>query len=385
MRIGIDCRLWNETGVGRYVRNLVWELAKIDHNNKYILFFKDNEYKNVQIPAENFEKRLANIHWHSLKEQIFLAKVLYKEKLDIVHFTYFSVPILYPNPFIITIHDLIINHFPTGKASTRAQWIYWLKVLSYKIVLFFSIKNARKIIAVSETTKKEIIQHYKKNSEDIIVTLEGVDKKISNIKNQSRLNRDQISNVREKYFLYVGNAYPHKNLEKLVEAYALLRLRGLKLILVGKKDFFYIRLKQKVEEMGLSESILFYEKVSDAGLANLYLKAIALIAPSLMEGFGLPVLEAMASNCPVVCSNIDAYKEICADAAVYFDPKDINDIKEKLEYILQNEELRKQFVKKGLERAKHFSWAKMAQETLSVYASLLSRATLSLPKESRGI
>lgn len=366
MRIGVDCRLWNETGVGRYIRNLVWELEKIDRNNDYILFFRENEYQNVQIDAVNFKKRLAHIRWHSIKEQFFLPGIFYKEKLDLLHFPYFSAPIFYTKPFIITIHDLIINHFPTGKASTRNFLFYWLKLWAYKIILFFAIRRAEKVIAVSEATKSEIVQHYKRKSEDIVVTLEGVDERISNIPAKSRGARS----IKERYFLYVGNAYPHKNLERLLEAFISFSFNNVKLIFVGRQDFFYIRLKQRVRELNLAERTAFYEKVSDAGLANLYNNAIALVTPSIMEGFGLPVLEAMANGCPVVCSEIDAFKEVCADAALYFDPQNVDDIRGKLEYILRNPDLCKQLIEKGIERAKLFSWRKMAEKTLKVYSSI---------------
>lgn len=372
MRIGIDCRLWNETGVGRYIRNLVYELGKIDHTNQYILFFKESEYKNVQVPAENFQKRVANLHWHSVKEQLFLPGILFKEKLDIMHFPYFSVPLLYTRPFIITIHDLIINHLPTGKASTRKAWIYQIKVLAYKVVLFFTLKHAKKVIAVSDATKKEIMRHYKRKSQDIIVTLEGVDEKISHPKDDQPLVenlKSQISNFVFPYFLYVGNVYPHKNLESLVKAFYFLAMarKEVKLILVGKQDFFYKRLKETIKKFGLSQRVLFYEKVSDERLAGLYREAIALIAPSLMEGFGLPVLEAMANRCPVICSRIPSFREVADDAAVYFDPRDPKDIKKKLELIIVHPELRKDLVEKGLKRTELFSWEKMAEETLGVY------------------
>lgn len=365
MLIGIDCRLWNETGIGRYVRNLVWNLAKIDHKNKYLLFFKDNEFRNVELPGKNFEKKLADVHWHSIGEQISLAGILKKEKMDLVHFPYFSIPVNYNLPFVITIHDLIINHFPTGKASTRMPIIYWLKLFAYKFILFSAIKKSKTIIAVSNATKKEIIDHYHVSEGKIHVTYEGVDDRI-----YSKIYDKPI--IEGKYFLYVGNAYPHKNLERLIFAFKNFKERAensSKLVLVGKQDFFYARLKQTVEKLNIPE-VLFYEKISDAGLSNLYANATALVSPSLMEGFGLPVVEAMSSGCPVAVSDIDVYREICADNAVYFDPKSIESIQDVLTKIYSGsikdiEKLRKN----GMLRAKKFSWENMARQTLKIYES----------------
>lgn len=368
-RIGIDARLWNETGVGRYIRNLVWEIAKLDKVNQYILFFNDNEYKNVQLPGENFQKVLADIHWHSIQEQLVLPSIFTKENLDILHFPYFSLPILYTKPFVLTIHDLILNHYPTGQASTRWKPFYWSKQLAYRFITSLAVKKAKKIIAVSQATKKEITQHYSVSPAKIAVIYEGVDTKITS---------HEIENLKNdmKYFLYVGNAYPHKNLEFLLAGFAEFRKRQkskTKLILVGKEDYFYKKLKAFVRKHDLSDTILFYEKVSDAGLAELYQHALALVAPSLMEGFGLPLLEAMSFGTRILASRIEAFQEICQDSAIYFDPYDINNLVDILLAIAKGEiqDSAKQREKRKI-LARSFSWEKMAQETLNIYESCIS-------------
>ena len=173
MKIGIDVRLWKQTGVGRYVQELVSNLAKIDQKNHYLLFFAMNEFEEFKLPGPNFEKRIIDIRWHSLKEQIVMPCLLWREHLDLVHFPYFSVPIFYPGKFIVTIHDLILDHFETGKASTLPFFLYKLKRFGYKLVMWIALHRAVKIITVSETTKREIIKHYHLNSEKIAVTYEA--------------------------------------------------------------------------------------------------------------------------------------------------------------------------------------------------------------------
>ncbi|MBI5465090.1 hypothetical protein HY946_00575 [Candidatus Gottesmanbacteria bacterium] len=129
MRIGIDARLWGQTGVGRYLEELVANLAKIDHEDRYTLFLRKS-HQDLPLPGSTWEKRPADICWHSLKEQILMPFILWREHLDLVHFPYFSVPIFYPGKFVVTIHDLILDHFETGKASTLPFFLYKIKRLA---------------------------------------------------------------------------------------------------------------------------------------------------------------------------------------------------------------------------------------------------------------
>jgi glycosyltransferase involved in cell wall biosynthesis len=390
MKIGIDCRLWSETGVGRYIRNLVGQLQEIDKENEYVLFVlsKDREQINSQFAIRNLQLVNVDIRWHSVDEQMKFPEILYKENLDLMHFPYFSVPILYKRPFVITIHDLIIHHHGTGKASTLPQPFYHMKRAGYKYILSQAARKAEKIIVPLNAVKEDVIDTLGVKEEKIVVTHEGVDRGISNF-------QFPISNFKLKkidYFLYVGNAYPHKNLERLVEAYAQLigrhsglsRIsyrsnesdsgrrqnddRDVKLVLVGKEDFFYKRLKEMVKKMGLSDSIIFKHDVSDKELSELYVHARALISPSLMEGFGLPPLEAMALSCPVLLSDIPSFREVCGNAAFYFNPYSVGAIRERMEYVYGiTDGTRKEHVERGLERVKEFSWKEMAEETLKVY------------------
>ncbi|HEX7042272.1 MAG TPA: glycosyltransferase family 1 protein [Patescibacteria group bacterium] len=362
-RIGIDCRLWNETGVGRYIRNLVQNIAKIDKKNKYILFLRREEFETVPIFGENFEKKLAEVRWHTIKEQTKFKKILENEKLDLMHFPYFSYPVFYSGKFVITVHDLILNHFPTGKATTLPSPLYWLKQAGYKFVLSSGVRNARKIIAVSKSTRDEIIDHYNISSGKIAVTYEGIDETLKEEKMEK-------VDTPHPYFFYVGNAYPHKNLELLVESFKKFLLKTneiVDLIFVGKEDFFYKRLKEEVEKKGLGQRIHFFQNITDGQLVYLYHHAKAVVLPSLMEGFGLPALEAMANNCLVVASEIPSFMEICGDSAVYFDPYDEDSLCGVLQEVFADRVAVKEKKRSGEKRIKNFSWKKMAEETLKVY------------------
>lgn len=389
MRIGIDCRLWNESGVGRYTRNLVLNLAKIDKKNKYVLFVLSKNREEILKQVEDTRKGIQNdkfkivnadIRWHTLEEQIKFPSILNQENLDLVHFPYFSIPIFYNKPFVITIHDLIINHFPTGKASTLPLPLYGLKILGYKYIIRKAAEKAKKILTVSNATKEEIVDHLGVDRDKVVVIYEGVDTKISNLKfkisNQYRNTKYKILDT--KYFLSVGNAYPHKNIERLIDAFSNIlssKNSDLSLVLVGKENFFYKRLKEKVVNMKLEKNILFFGEATDEELSKLYRNALALIMPSLMEGFGLPALEAMENRCLVLASDTAALKETCGDAAIYFDPYDIKDIAQKMRDVyLNNIYHLSEKIEKGLARTKLFSWEKMAKETLNVYNEALLKS-----------
>jgi len=186
-------------------------IQKIDKKNSYVIFIlQENKDEIKKLIGKNWEIVEANFRWHSVEEQSTFPKVLKKQKLDLVHFPYFSVPVSYKKPFIVTIHDLIINHFPTGEASTLNPIVYKFKLKAYELVIGSAAKKSKSIITVSNTTKKEIVEHFKVSAKKIFVTYEGVDDQIyGSVKN----------NTKEKYFLYVGNAYPHKNLTNLIKAF----------------------------------------------------------------------------------------------------------------------------------------------------------------------
>ena len=309
------------------------------------------------------------IPWHSVKEQIYFPIWLLTKKIKLVHFTYFSFPILCPKKYILTIHDLIPWHFATGRASTLPSSIYLLKQFFYKIILWVGSRRAYKIIAVSKATKNDIIKTLKINPNKIEVIYEGIDEKLS-----GKVQTTSLKN----YLLYVGNAYPHKNLDNLVRGYALSckennNLNYPKLILVGPDDYFYKVLKAKVKELKLEEFVIFAGRAADSQLSFLYKNAKCFVSASLSEGFGLPGLEAMSFGCPVICSNIAVFKEIYAAVPRFFNPNSIEDIHKAITWAVNlPEDKRRQLGELGKIRSKYFSWEECARKTLKVYESCYS-------------
>ncbi len=364
MTIGIDARLIAETGVGRYIRNLIRTVAAIDQTNTYIVYLRKNQFEAFTLPNRRWQKRLAEVPWHTVREQIAMPAIFARDTLDLVHIPYHNPPIFYQGAMVVTIHDLTILHFNTGKATNLPLPLYMLKRLGYWLELEVGLRRAKRIIAVSEATKREIIDHFHIPAEKIVVTYEGVD---PNIRKPDR--RESRRLIPEPYFLYVGNAYPHKNIEMLLRGFArfIADTDGkseTKLVLVGNADPFYRRLQEAVKSMELSGSVRFFGPANDTELINLYSHAVAFIFPSLMEGFGLPALEALSLGCHVLASDIAIFHEILGPYVTYFDAGDVKSIATALTNALGGG------VKTMTESQKFvaaYSWQRMARETLDIY------------------
>lgn len=363
MKIGIDARLIDETGVGRYIRNLIGELALLDKTNEYVVFLRAVAYDAFDPPNARWTKVCADVPWHTISEQLVMPWIFLKARLNLVHIPYFNVPIFYPGKFIVTIHDLTILHFDTGKATTLPLLLYKLRRLGYFLALAVGLRRAQKIIAVSKTTKQEVVDHFQINPDKIVVTYEGVDEKITSDMRHATSKNKLIS---QPYFLYVGNAYPHKNLETLLRAF---QERTEKLVFVGREDFFYRRIKSLVRTMKLDDRVIFFGQADDSQLANLYTHAVALVFPSLMEGFGLPALEAAVCGTPVICSDIPAFREILGHLGNYFQPTEFSRLRELIKGALRGKvKIPTQDERKIL--LEKFNWHDMAAKTLHVYSLL---------------
>lgn len=369
MRIGIDARFFGSVGkgLGRYTQKLVENLEQVDKENQYYIFLRKENWDEYQPQNVNFIKVMADIPWYGFWEQIQFPKILKKFELDLVHFPHFNVPIFYRGKFIVTIHDLILLRYPTQKASALSPLFYFFKKTAYGFVIRHAIKKSEKIIAVSKHTKKDIEKYFHVGGEKISVTYEGID--ASSPKNHEPV-ADVFQNygIIKPYLLYVGNAYPHKNLERLVLVFREIAKKHphLHLVLVGREDYFYSRLKKFVSD-NFAKNVIFADFVPDKHLELVYKEALLYVFPSLYEGFGLPPLEAMAKNIPVASSNSSCLPEILGKAAFYFDPDGMAEMAETIENAISDGELRKKMITRGKEQIKKYSWEKMAKETMEIY------------------
>lgn len=368
-KIGIDARFFGSggKGLGRYTQKLVENLEKIDGKNQYLIFLRKENFGEYIPKNHNFKKVLANYRWYSFSEQILFPILLLRKKLDIVHFPHFNVPILYRKKIIVTIHDLILIHFPTIKNSTLNPFFYWIKFFAYRVTINSAIKRAINVIAVSNFTKNDIYKNYNINKEKVIVTYEACEN-FCYYSSESSVSCLRRYGIIKPYLLYVGNAYPHKNLESLALAFNNIRKKigDISLVLVGRNDYFYSRLKEVVSNRGIS-GIIFPGYVTDKDLDVLYKNSIAYVFPSLYEGFGLPPLEAMSKGIPVLSSEHECMKEILNDSALFSNAENIEEFSMAIETIIKKNDIRDILIKKGYARSSMFSWEKMARETLDMY------------------
>jgi len=379
MKIGLDLRLYGTKhgGIGRYIKELSSQLLKIDKKNQYVFFiYQKNDAKKI---TKNKKTKFVYtpIKWYSLKEQLLLSPLIKKQKLDLMHFPHFNVPLNYNKPFIVTIHDLIVHHFPNERATTLPKWLYQLKLKGYKQIIKNAIKKARTIIVPSNFVKQDILKFYNINADKIKVAYEGISNLNYTLKTKKSTAQQKKKIKIKKYLLYVGSAYPHKNLENLIKAFTLLRykykLTDLKLVLVGKIDYFYNQLQKYITAhySSVTNNCIFYGQADDKELAQLYKNASAFIFPSLHEGFGLPPLEAMSFKTPVVAAKNASISEVCEQAAFYFDPNDPQNIAEKINQLLNDQKLRQNLITAGQKQIKKYSWKQCAKKHLEVYNATL--------------
>lgn len=381
-KIGIDARFYGPfaKGLGRYTQEIVDNILKIDTENNYVIFLGKHNFDELIIDKDNkrVKKVLVDIKWYSWKEQLLFPFYIWKEKLDLIHFTHFNVPIFCPVKFIVTIHDLILTKFKTVRATTKHPLIYSLKDFFYRVVIKSALKKSKKILTVSNFTKDDIVQQFKINPKKIQVIYEGV----SNLSKGrdslfvAKLNKEEVLSdykISFPYFLYVGNAYPHKNLEFLVESFLKWNSKDNKfrLVMVGKEDFFYKRTKEYafnlINKNNYNNSIIFTGYVPDDKLEIIYQRAMIYIFPSLYEGFGLPPLEALFNSCPVLSSREASMPEIIQNGALYFDPYDYEDFYNKLNLLVDNEKLRQNIIEQGKEVLKRYNWWECAYQTREAY------------------
>ncbi|MCC6643850.1 glycosyltransferase family 4 protein [Candidatus Peregrinibacteria bacterium] len=373
--IGIDCRMYspNFTGIGRYVYELVQNLQKIDTQNHYVLFFNDPEYSEFEAANPNFKKVLVSSKYYSIQEQTRFLKFLNRYKLDLMHFTHFNSPILYRRPSIVTIHDLTLHFFP-GKKMTKP----WHR-LAYRLTAGSSIRKAKRVIAVSRSTAKDLQEVMATPLKKVQIIYEGVGPEFHQIIDQNSLMATrQKYHLPGRFLLYTGNWRNHKNILGLIEAFRLLKINpvnaDLQLVITGKKDNPYAEeILAAAGNLISTNQIILPGLVPDHELINLMNLTTVYVFPSFYEGFGLPPLEAMACGTPVACSNTSCLPEICGKNVLYFNPYHPTEIAQTVQALLSDDKLRQSLIESGLQYVKKFSWEKMAQETYQLYLDALQK------------
>lgn len=364
MRIAIDVRKLHDFGVGTYVRNLIRHLARLDRDTQYVLLCQREDRRLVQALGKNFR---AVSEWsgpYSLTEQLMVPFDLARTRATLFHAPHYVLPPLAPCRSIVTIHDCIHLRFPQylpnrlAHAYARAQ-------------LWAATRRASRILTVSESSKQDILQFCRVPEAKVTVIYNAIDERFSVEPTESEMVRvRERYQLPERFVMYAGNVKPHKNLERLIDAFVLLRRGGLSdlgLLITGSEISRYTKLRRAVHRCNLHKHVRFLGYQPEETLAVLYRLADVFVFPSLCEGFGLPPLEAMASGTPVVASNVSSLPEVLGDAAVLIDPYNPESLADGMRRVIENEDLRASLCTRGFVRAQEFSWEQSVKRTRQIY------------------
>jgi len=372
MRVAIDARKLHDFGIGTYIRNLLRHLARTDHSTEYVLLCGEADLGVAAQLGPNFRAVLEPSPNYSLREQVHVPWVLRRERPDLYHAPHYVLPAGVRCPSVVTIHDCIHLMFPQYLPN-RLAYAY------ARAQMWSAARRSDCILTVSEASKRDILHLFNVRPEKIVVVYNAIDSHFANTPSEEAVTR-----VRERYqldhkfVLYVGNIKPHKNLVRLIEAFDELRrgdLEDLKLLIIGDQISRLPALRRAVHRHKLHKQVRFLGYVGDDQLAILYRLASVFVFPSLYEGFGLPPLEAMASGTPVVTSNVSSLPEVVGDAAVLVNPYDVDAIVDGLRRVLTDPVLAADMSRKGIERAREFSWERSVAKTWAVYQTIAGKAS----------
>lgn len=375
MRIGINTRYlqYQSTGITKYLLNLILNLKKIDGSNNYLLFFDSDKPLPKAILEAGFDYVLLRVPTHhrmlkGLWAYFYLPYLIKKNKLDLYHEPFLIGPAFKKCPTVITVFDMAYLHVPYG--YTYAARLYFKSLFSR------SIKQSDLAVAISENTKNDVINNFSISPDKVQVVYAGVDEIFRPINDKKGLEKvRKVYGIKKDFILAVSLISPRKNLVRLIKAFKLLRDKkniDCQLVIVGRKGWLYGDIFREVRLSGLEEEVVFCGYVPRKDLLYLYNAAAIFVYPSLYEGFGLPILEAMACGCPVVASNTSSMPEVCGEAALLVNPHNTEELTGALAKAREDRSLCQSLVEKGLSQAKKFSWEKAAKETLAVYTKARS-------------
>jgi len=368
MIIGIDgneANVEKRVGISEYAFQLLSQFSDVKQQEiTFEVYLKDKPLPHLPAESDRWHytvfgpKKLwtqfalpLRLYTHSKKPNIFLSLTHYAPRFS-------------PVPTVVSVMDLSYLYFPEMfNKSDLLQLRNWTA---------YSVKKAKKVLTISNSSRDDIIKEYNLAKDKVAVTHLGIKETVSLTPHIYSMNTLKAKYaLSDNYILFVGTLQPRKNISRLIKAFAkVLKTEkapdDLQLIIVGRKGWLYEEILETPKELGIEHRVSFLENVQDDELPLFYKHALCYVLPSLYEGFGLPVLEAMQQGCPVITSNVSSLPEAGGDAALYVDPEDVGDIAEKITKLITNDKLRKELIEKGHEQVKKFSWEKTARETLAV-------------------
>jgi glycosyltransferase involved in cell wall biosynthesis len=370
MRIGFDTHfigLAPATGNYTYTAELVRALITIDTQNEYILYaVKDHPYYDQYKDNPRIKVRYVLPANGVLRNLIWLPRVISQDRLDVLHLQYF-LPLFTRVPVVLAVHDLFYLHEtnPTLKDRLLGNLMMW------------STRRASFVVTLSEYSRQDIMARCSADHPQVTVTYLAAHQRFSPIRDYEAISaiRERFG-IKRDYILSVGRTEdPRKNLLTLVDAYACLMARSnttAQLVIAGRYGPRTELIKQKVRDLGLEKNVLFPGIVPDADLPGLLSGAKMVVFVSSFEGFGLPVLEAMACGTPVITSNVTSLPEVAGDAALMVTPGNVEELTQALLSVLNDSLLSQKMIETGLEQVERFSWEQAARSTLEVYQKALA-------------
>lgn len=378
MKIAIELQpcLKNRSGVGVYTYELSKRLQayeQIELQGDVFNFLERNDLKQ-DLMGIDFNKETCKLFpygvyrriWHYLPIKY---NQLFKREAQLTHFFNFIVPPRIEGKVMNTIYDLTFEFYPETMDKRNLRRI--------KRDLAYSLERPDKIITISEATKQDMIQHLRVDPSKIEVIYCGVDfKHFNEARNNSQSVREKYQ-LPDQYILYIGTLEPRKNIETLIEAFKRFKIEGdksnakIKLVLAGKKGWLYEGIFKKIQELGLEDDVVDLGYIDEIDKPALYQMAQCFVFPSIYEGFGIPVIEAMAAGTPVITTNVSSLPEVAGEAGVLVDPKDTIAIAESMYQLTTNEAKKQELIQKGYTQAQKFSWETSAEKLYRVYKELL--------------
>jgi glycosyltransferase involved in cell wall biosynthesis len=369
MIIGIDgneANVEKRVGIGEYAFQLLTRFAQYQASStKYQVYLKSDPLPSLPPESENWQYRVLRPGKLWTQWRLPLDLYLNNPRPNVFFSPTHYAPRFSPVPTVVSIMDLSYIFFP--------ELFQKKDLLQLRSWTAYSIKNAKKVLTISKSSKSDIIKEYNVSADKIVVTHLGIKETMTLSPHIYSMNELKAKyGLSDNFILFVGTLQPRKNIKRLIEAFdKVIKSSGIKqedlqLVIVGRKGWLYEEILNSPKELGIEDRIKFLDNVEDEDLQFFYKNALCFVLPSLYEGFGLPVLEAMKHGCPVITSNISSMPEAGGDAALYVDPENVDDIAEKMKQLVKDEKLRKKLAEKGHEQVKKFSWEKTARETLKV-------------------
>lgn len=359
MHIVIDARN-RPSSTGRYTDRLLEHLQNIDKVNKYTILLNltddwkpsNNNFSTLPCPFPQFSM-------NPLDEFRF-SGLLYSLKPDLVHFTMTQQPLLYFGRIVTSTLDLTMLRFT--RPGTHSRVFHFIRMRLYRILFWWSNRKSRAIIAISHYVADDLAKLLPFTKRKTSVTYLASEPPLPG-------KSTPVKDIGKQFIFHSGSPFPHKNIERLVEAFELLAptYPKLQLVLVGKMEQYFNKLAKKVAKSEFAERIILPGFVTDGELKWLHQNAAAYVLPSLSEGFGLPGMEAMSHGCPLVSSNATCLPEVYGDAALFFNPLNVDDMAMKIERVLNDKTFVKDLLAREKEQIKKYSWERMAQQTLEIY------------------